>query len=232
MTIKERKALYIADQCIAAGMTIAGAAGAIVNFDCESLISEINVEDRYHNDTGKTDEDYVWLVDNCPGYDFMSDNGRHYGFGIAQWTLAERKRDMKLYHDNRGVSIGDFRAQVDFFLYECRKDFAEVWSTLCSSDSPYQCAYTFCLIYENPANAQAQAVYRAGLAQGWYDFLVENLPKYDGEPIPAEAAGCPDTRPSDEPGSNGVAGAFAVLAEFLTTKEFQDAFLDFVKKKG
>ena len=187
MTEKQQKAAYIANKCLIAGMTLAGAAGAIINFDCESLISEINVEDRYHSDTGKTDADYVHMVDNCPGYDFETDSGRHYGFGLAQWTLASRKRKMREFHNERGVSIGDFRTQVDFFLHECRKDFTDVWSTLCSSDSPYQCAYKFCLIYENPKNARAQAAYRAGKAKEWYDWL-SALMKENGLELPT-----PDT---------------------------------------
>ena len=197
MTEKNRKALYIAEQCRRAEMTLAGAAGVLINFDCESLISEMNVEDRYHSDTGKTDADYVRLVDDNPEYDFETDNGKHYGFGLAQWTLASRKRAMRKFHRERNVSIADFRTQVDFFLDECRKDFPGVWETLCSSNNPYQCGEKFCLIYENPDNAIAQAAYRGGRAQGWYDWLAENQ---------NAEIGIPETRPA-EGGSAAAADA-------------------------
>ena len=180
MTEKHKNALYIAKRCQQAGMTLAGCAGAIVNFEQESAINPINVEDRYHTSAAKTDEAYTRLVDTDPSYDFANDNGLHFGYGLAQWTDPSRKVKMRKFHTSRNVSIGDFKTQVEFFIYECRSDYPGTWSLLCSSKSAYDCAYNFCKIYENPANAEAQATYRAGQAQAWYDWLKEN----QGEAVP------------------------------------------------
>ena len=174
MTDTENKALYIADQLQKAGTTMAGAAGVLINFECESALSPTNVEDRYHNDTGKTDADYTSLVDNNQMYDFETDNGHHYGYGLGQWTLASRKKTMRAYHRARGVSIGDFRTQVDFFIEECKKDFPTVWNILFTINDPATCAWQICRWFENPANAAGKANYRASIVGKWYNFLQAN----------------------------------------------------------
>ena len=205
MNDQENKALYIAEQCRKAGMTLAGAAGVLINMEAESLISETNVEDRYHRDTGKTDADYTRLVDTNPGYDFISDNGKHYGYGLCQWTLGSRKKELREFCRTRGVSIGDFRTQVDFFIQECRRDFLSVWSILCSSNDPGQCAWQVCRWFENPDNAEGQANNRAANAGKWYNFLVANadaessIPESDPAPPSGE-----DTNVSGKTDDDGI----------------------------
>lgn len=193
MTETENKALYIAEQCRKAGMTLAGAAGVLINFEAESLISETNVEDRYHRDTGGTDADYTRMVDSNPSYDFISDNGKHYGYGLAQWTLESRKKEMREFHKARGVSIGDFRTQVDFFILECRRDFPSVWNILCTSNDPGQCAWQVCRWFENPYNAEGQANNRSANVGKWYNFLLahageESSIPVEPEPTPSQPA--------------------------------------------
>lgn len=173
MTEMQNKALYIRDRCLEAGMTLAGVAGALINMECESLISEINVEDRYHS-TGGTDAGYTRMVDTNPGYDFAKDNGKHYGYGLMQWTLPSRKTELRQYCRARGVSIGDFKTQVEFFLMELKRDFPAVWKICCGSNSCYNCAWQICRWYENPDNAEGQAAYRGSRASEWYDWLQAN----------------------------------------------------------
>ncbi len=201
MTEKQTRALYIAQRCQQAGMTLAGCAGAIVNFEFESLINPINVEDRYHTSAARTDEQYTRMVDTDPAYDFANDNGAHYGYGLAQWTYPTRKVKMRRFHQERGVSIGDFKTQIEFFIQECKSEYPGTWSLLCSSRSAYDCAYNFCKIYENPADTEAQAISRGKKAQGWYDWLKDNQgetvpdpdPEKDDEGLPIEKTWPPRT---------------------------------------
>ena len=172
MTTQQNKALYISEQLQKASLTPAGIAGVLINLDCESRIDPINCENRIHNDLHISDEEYTRRVDSGEWTDFITDFGKHYGYGIAQWTLASRKEKMLKYHRARNVSIGDFKTQVSFMIEEMRTDFPSVWSLLTKSDNPYNCAWQVCRWYENPANAVAQADYRAGRAHEWYEFLM------------------------------------------------------------
>lgn len=175
MTDQESKALYIAQRCVAAGMTMAGAAGVITNIQHESVFSTINVEDRYHQDTKKSDEYYTQMVDTNPSYDFANDGGRHYGYGLCQWTYPTRKTELRNVCREKGVSIGDRDTQIDFMFMELKRDFPVVWKALTSSNSAYNCAWQFCRWFENPANPEASAEYRANKAAPWYDFLVQHI---------------------------------------------------------
>ena len=47
MTDTENKALYIAEQCRRAGMTLAGAAGVLANVEAESAFRNDNLQDCY-----------------------------------------------------------------------------------------------------------------------------------------------------------------------------------------
>ena len=196
MTDQETKALYIAKKCVAAGMTIAGAAGVLINMQHESAFSSINVEDRYHRATRKSDEYYTNLVDTNPSYDFETDNGGRYGYGLCQWTYPTRKREMRQYHKSRGVSIGDRDTQIAFMLMEMKRDFRDVWTACTSSQSAYNCAYLFCRKFENPANAEAQATSRASSVQRWVDFLTAHIDDKTPQPEPTPA---PQPTPTPEP---------------------------------
>ena len=184
MTDQESKALYIAKKCVAEGMTIAGAAGVITNIQHESVFSPINVEDRYHADTKKSDEYYTNMVDTNPSYDFATDGKKAYGYGLCQWTFRTRKAELRAFCKEKGVSIGDRDTQIAFMFKELKRDFPVVWKALTSSNSAYNCTWQFCRYYENPANPEATAEYRAKQAAPWYDFLVVHIKDDVPEPEP------------------------------------------------
>ena len=64
MTGTEQKALYIADQCRKAGMTLAGVAGILINIECESAFKSTNLQDSYELSLGMNDAQYTSRVDN------------------------------------------------------------------------------------------------------------------------------------------------------------------------
>lgn len=153
---------------IRAGMTPEGACAVMGNMMAESAMRSNNVEDR----SGIRDEDYTAKIDNDPSYDFGSDGGRHYGFGLCQWTLASRKRALLAFAKSRGVSVGDEDMQVQFCLKELHEDFPGVWALLVASHNLYECTSMFCAVFENPAVRNTDVRYE--FARQFFDELAGN----------------------------------------------------------
>lgn len=192
MTGTESKALYIAEQCRKAGMTLAGVAGILINIECESAFKSTNLQDTYEVSLGMNDAQYTSRVDNGSYTRFTVDKA---GYGLCQWTAGDRKDGMIRFHRARGVSIGDFRTQVDWMLQEIRS-YSYAWRTCATSNNPYECGYAVCKYYEIPANTEAKAEYRGGQAQRWYDFLAANIGAEivipESAPAPAEQSSSVD----------------------------------------
>ena len=176
------KTIY--DQLRAVGMTAEGACGLMGNFQAESAMRSNNVEDR----SGIDDDRYVQMVDGG-GYDFQTDYGHHYGFGLAQWTLASRKQNLQNWAKKRGVSIADEAMQVDFAVWELSNQFPAVWQLLTTSHDLYECARIVCIQYERPAVNNVDARYQ--FARNFFSALADGS---DPDPEPA-----PDPQPEPKP---------------------------------
>lgn len=167
MTIEE-KARYIASKCIKAGMTPAGAAGVLGNVDAEGVWDSGNLEDSYNAKLGVSDAQYVREVDSG-----LRNFIEGCGFGLIQWTFGSRKQDLLKFAKSRGVSIADFDMQIDFMLYEMKRDFPAVWDLCCTSGDPAKCCHDICRYYENPSNAEAESNKRAANVSKWYNLVKE-----------------------------------------------------------
>ena len=170
MTDQENKALYIAEQLRRYGFTLAGAAGVIANIEAESAFKSNNLQDVYESRLGMNDETYTSRVDNNSYLGFVDDSA---GYGLCQWTASDRKDGMLKFHRSRGRSIGDFATQIDWLLTEI-KSYSLAYNICMNSNDPFECGYTVCKYYEIPANTENQALYRGGVAQKWYNWLVQN----------------------------------------------------------
>ena len=168
MTGTENKALYIAEQCRKAGMTLAGVAGILKNIEAESLFKSTNLEDSKEIQLGMNDAQYTAAVDSGQYLRYTSDDA---GYGLCQWTAGDRKDGMMLFHRRRGVSIGDFVTQVDWMLTEI-KSYTRAWRTVTLSNDPYECGYVVCKYYEIPYDTENKAVSRGKDTKRWYDFLL------------------------------------------------------------
>lgn len=169
MTEIENRALYIAEQCKTAGMTMAGIAGVLANIEAEGAFVPTNVEDTKEKRVGN-DTTYTERVDNGTYHSFTSDAA---GYGLAQWTAQDRKAKLLAFCKQRGVSIGDFKTQVDFLILEMRGGFPRAWNTVTGSSNAYQCGYDVCRYYEICDNLEASSQYRGGRAQNkWYPWLM------------------------------------------------------------
>lgn len=166
------KTIY--DQLRAVGMTAEGACGLMGNFQAESAMRSNNVEDR----SGMDDDRYTALVD-AGGYDFATDYGKHYGYGLAQWTLASRKENLLNTARKRGVSVADEAMQVDFAIWELSNQFPTVWQVLTTSHDLYECSRIVCVQYERPAVNNVDVRYRYAR-----DFFAQEAGKSDPDPAP------------------------------------------------
>jgi len=146
MTDINRKALYIAQECLKAGMTVAGAAGVLANVAAESAFNPRNLQDTYERALGYNDDSYTDAVDNGAYQGFTRDGA---GYGLAQWTASDRKAKMMTYFKQRGKSIGDFELQVEYLIHDIRTFYnSKPWKTCISSNNPYDCGYAVCKYYE------------------------------------------------------------------------------------
>lgn len=174
------KTIY--DQLRAVGMTAEGACGLMGNFQAESAMRSNNVEDR----SGMDDDRYVALVDGG-AYDFITDYGKHYGFGLAQWTLGSRKENLLNTARKRGVSVSDETMQVDFAIWELSNQFPGVWQVLTTSHDLYECSRIVCVQYERPAVNNVDVRYR--YARDFFELLAGGSdpdPAPDPQPSPPE----------------------------------------------
>ena len=156
---------------LAAGMTIAGAAGLMGNLYAESGLNPKNLQQTYERSLGYTDDSYTDAVDNGKYTNFVRDNA---GYGLCQWTFWTRKEALLKFARERNCSIGDLDMQLDFLLKELKSGYAGVWKTLCSTSDVRTASDAVMCQYECPADVSASARNkRAGFGQKYYDMLAD-----------------------------------------------------------
>ena len=202
------------------GLTHAGACAMGGNIQAESGIRANNVEDR----SDMSDAQYTAMVD-AGGYDFATDNGKHYGYGLCQWTLKSRKVELLQYAKNRGVSIADEDMQVDFAVYELKRDFSGLYKFLCSTDDMYTATDRICREFENPAVKNTAKRYE--FAQEWDKEFRDEEASAVSKPIQDSSR-----KPSEsilvlEAVLN--ANGYTIPASGFATKEFCDMLEQFAK---
>lgn len=195
MTDINRKALYIAQECLKAGMTVAGAAGVLANVAEESAFNPRNLQDTYERALGFNDDSYTEAVDNGVYQGFTRDAA---GYGLAQWTAGDRKAKMLTYFKQRGKSIGDFETQVEYLILDIRTFYdSKPWQKCISSNNPYDCGYAVCKYYEICDNLEASSKYRGNQAkEKWLGFIQASLssglavePPKNPEPVKVDDEG-------------------------------------------
>lgn len=147
------------------GLSEAGALGMLGNWECESGCEPYRVQGDYQA-SRSISKAYVNAIQNGTQdrERFATDQK---GFGLAQWTLPERKRNLWDMAKRSGKRIDSVELQVDFAIWELGQ--AE-W---CMGEAllPYlkyvtdieSAAYRICHKYECPAVNNVQARYQAAL---------------------------------------------------------------------
>ena len=142
-----------------------GAAVMMGHLEAESGLNPQNLENRYERQLGITDAQYTAGVDNGTYQGFVTDSC---GYGLAQWTYAPRKKGLLEYVRNKGVSIGDCVAQLEFLCIELTQ-YPAVFAALRNATSFRPASDIVLEQFENPADKSEKVkVYRASLAEKWY----------------------------------------------------------------
>ena len=159
---------------INAGMTPAGAAGAMGNADAESALRANNAQDGM---TSLSDEAYTAAVDNGTYARFTSDG---IGYGLFQWTYWSRKKALLNFAKANGVSVGNEAMQIKFFAHELKSEYPALWTFLCATNDVDAATSRICLEYERPA--VANTAYRAKKAWDYYEQL-SGMTVVEPEPV-------------------------------------------------
>ena len=136
------------------GMTHEGACAMLGNMQCESGL-KANIAQR--GMTSLTDAQYTKLFDVNPER-CISDG---VGYGLCQWTYPQRKKNLRQFARNWGVSVGAEDMQTAFAVEELKTEYAALWEYLCKTDDLYSAAERICKEYERPAVNNVDARYKA-----------------------------------------------------------------------
>lgn len=144
----------IYDDLRRAGMTHEGACAMLGNMQAES---SLKADIAQRSMTSLTDAQYTKLFDANPER-CISDG---VGYGLCQWTYPQRKRNLRQFARNWGVSVGAEDMQTAFAVYELKTEYAALWEYLCKTDELYTAAERICKEYERPAVNNVDARYKA-----------------------------------------------------------------------
>ena len=134
-----------------AGLTREGALAMMGNWECESNLEANRVQWDYS--PLRTDsKNYTRriLLGQMSKEQFASDQK---GYGLAQWTLAYRKRKLWDFWKSSGKEIDDPILQTDFALSELATEgeYAGLFKMLKTSNNIEACSDAICSTYERPA---------------------------------------------------------------------------------
>lgn len=150
-----------------------GAAGILGNLYAESGCKPNNLQNSFERKLKMSDDEYTAAVDSGKYKDFATDKA---GYGIAQWTIANRKRNMLAAAKVNGMSIGSIEFQTYFLCMELY-NYSYLLDRLRNAETIYQAASEFLMMYEKPSNiTQEKRETRANFAKEYYDL-------YSDEPI-------------------------------------------------
>ena len=161
----------------AKGLSDYACAGFLGNFYAESGIIFNRVEILCLNrlkENGKiyNDETYTAAVDSgkISRAEFLNPlPNKQYGYGLIQLTSPTRKSGLYDLCKQRGVSIADAEAQLDYLWIELNGNYTHVLSRVKSATSVKEASDIVLKKFEIPANASALSETRAKYSQRYYD---------------------------------------------------------------
>ena len=143
------------------GLSEAGALGMLGNWECESGCEPYRVQGDYQASRAIS-KAYVNAIETG-----VSDRERfatdQKGFGLAQWTYPQRKRNLWDAWEADFCRIDDVAFQVEFAIDELRCEYSGLLSYLKSVEAIYDATDRICREYERPAVNNVQARYEAAL---------------------------------------------------------------------
>lgn len=161
------------------GLTPEGACGLMGNQFPESMGFLANKLEllcmKRYKEKGKiyTDISYTQAVDSgkISRAEFLSPMGKHYGYGLSQWTTADRKAGLYDRAKKKGVSIADEDLQIEYVLWELKNRFPKVLQKLKTTKSVQEASDYVLQYYEQPNGWQSMKKTRASYGQTYYKEL-------------------------------------------------------------
>ena len=143
------------------GLSEAGALGMLGNWECESNCEPYRVQGDFQPSRAIS-KAYVNAIQNGTQdrERFATDQK---GFGLAQWTYPQRKRNLWDLSKGTHTPIDDVALQVDFAIQELRNEHPGLLSFLKTAEAIYDCCDRVCREYERPAVNNVQVRYEAAL---------------------------------------------------------------------
>ena len=143
------------------GFSEAGALGMLGNWECESGCEPYRVQGDYQASRAIS-KAYVNAIQNG-----TQDRERfamdQKGFGLAQWTYPQRKRNLWDRWKNSPYQIDSVNLQVSFAMGELGSEYPGLLSYLKTAEAIWDCTDRICREYERPAVNNVQARYEAAL---------------------------------------------------------------------
>ncbi len=164
---------------VAAGLTEIGASALLGNQYAESAGFLANRLEflcvKRYKEHGKiyTDETYTKAVDSgkITRAEFLSPMGKHYGYGLSQWTTSARKAGLYDLVKKKGVSISDYAIQIEYSITELKAMFPDVYKMLCKVTNIKAASDYVLQFYESPKNWKSYSATRADYSQQIYDKM-------------------------------------------------------------
>jgi peptidoglycan hydrolase-like protein with peptidoglycan-binding domain len=143
------------------GLSEAGALGMLGNWECESNCEPYRVQGDYQASRAIS-KAYVNAIQNGTQdrERFATDQK---GFGLAQWTYPQRKRNLWDRAKNSIYRIDSCEFQVEFAILELSSEYSGLLAFLKTAEAIYDCCDRICREYERPAVNNVPARYEAAL---------------------------------------------------------------------
>lgn len=214
------------------GLTPAGACGLMGNQYPESAGFLANRLEflcvKRYKEKGKTytDATYTQAVDSgkISRAEFLSPMGKHYGYGLVQWTTSSRKAGLYDRAKKKGVSIADEDLQIEYVLWELEHRFPKVLQKLKTTRSVQEASDYVLQYYEQPNGWQSMKKTRASYGQTYYKELAGKEKKVTNVVLAGHGSGTPSTKGMNAYCTTRQAkgrGLVEVLREDLTDKQRQ-----------
>ena len=143
------------------GLSEAGALGMLGNWECESNCEPYRVQGDYQASRAISKAYVDAITSGRMSEEQFARDGK--GFGLAQWTYPQRKRNLYDFALGCMKPIDSCSMQVDFAMWELQNEYSGLLPFLKSAEAIWDCTDRICREYERPAVNNVQARYEAAL---------------------------------------------------------------------
>lgn len=144
------------------GLSEAGALGMLGNWECESNCEPYRVQGDYQASRAISKTYVDAITSGRMSEEQFARDGK--GFGLAQWTYPQRKRNLYDFALGCMKPIDSCSMQVDFAMWELQNEYSGLLSYLKTAEAIWDCTDRICREYERPAVNNVQARYEAALS--------------------------------------------------------------------